>query len=176
MIIGVDPLPDYCNQVRKRFAGKSQVIVRCCAINDQCGDVAFHRTSAASASSILPPLSGLVKNTPSTAIASEHVVPADTLDSLSNGRQPPFFVKLDVQGAEARALAGGARTLEATHFVLLEASLLPLYQGSPLVEELISLLRGRGFYPVDMERGHWLEKDGALAQVDVLFARHSFAP
>lgn len=172
-VVGVDPLPDFCDRVRARFAGQPRVVVRCCAVNDRCGEVTFHRTAAAAASSMLAPLPGLVANTPTTRVAGEHVVVAETLDSLSSGLQPPFFLKLDVQGAEARALAGATRTLEATQFVLLEASLMPLYEGSPVVEELIGLLRMQGFHPVDMERGHWLEKDQALAQVDLLFARPS---
>ena len=49
--------------------------------------------------------------------------PATTLDNLSKqlDLKPPFLLKLDVQGAEEKVLAGGSEILEKTHVVICEA-------------------------------------------------------
>lgn len=50
-------------------------------------------------------------------------VPATTLDALSKelALQPPFLLKLDIQGAEREVLKGGANLLKHTHVVICEA-------------------------------------------------------
>jgi FkbM family methyltransferase len=50
-------------------------------------------------------------------------VPATTLDILSKqlDLKPPFLLKLDVQGAEEKALIGGSEILKGTHVVICEA-------------------------------------------------------
>jgi FkbM family methyltransferase len=50
-------------------------------------------------------------------------VPATTLDALSQelALQPPFLLKLDVQGAEKDVLKGGQEVLKHTHVVICEA-------------------------------------------------------
>jgi FkbM family methyltransferase len=52
-------------------------------------------------------------------------VPATTLDALAKelALKPPFLVKLDVQGAEQSALAGGRSVLADTHTVICEADI-----------------------------------------------------
>jgi hypothetical protein len=52
-------------------------------------------------------------------------VPAVTVDSLKEkfNLQPPFIMKLDVQGAEAAALRGAQETLKGTDVVICESDL-----------------------------------------------------
>jgi FkbM family methyltransferase len=50
-------------------------------------------------------------------------VSATTLDILCKQSQPPFLLKLDVQGAEEEALSGAADTLKSTHVVICEADI-----------------------------------------------------
>jgi FkbM family methyltransferase len=53
------------------------------------------------------------------------VVPATTLDTLRTrlALEPPFLLKLDVQGAETSALRGAAGFLKDTHVVICEADI-----------------------------------------------------
>jgi FkbM family methyltransferase len=53
--------------------------------------------------------------------SSKMVVPATTLDTLRKQLQPPFLLKLDVQGAEQEALRGATDTLRDTLVVICEA-------------------------------------------------------
>ena len=50
-------------------------------------------------------------------------MPQTTLDALSKklNLQPPFFIKLDVQGLEERVLKGGSEILKNTHVIVCEA-------------------------------------------------------
>jgi FkbM family methyltransferase len=52
-------------------------------------------------------------------------VPATTLDALSRklALEPPFLIKLDVQGAEKAALIGAREVLENTNVVICEADI-----------------------------------------------------
>ena len=57
--------------------------------------------------------------------ATTSVVPATTLDTLRArlALEPPFLLKLDVQGAETSALRGATGFLEDTHVVICEADI-----------------------------------------------------
>lgn len=57
--------------------------------------------------------------------ATTTVVPATTLDVLSKqlALQPPFLLKLDVQGAEESVLRGASDVLRSTHVVICEADI-----------------------------------------------------
>lgn len=78
------------------------------------------------------------------------------------------FLKLDTQGYEIEVLKGAQRTLERTHFVLAEASLIAINEGCPLIDELMTYMSTRGFRLYDI-CGQWRRPDHVLWQVDLLF-------
>jgi FkbM family methyltransferase len=100
-------------------------------------------------------------------------VPAVTLDGLVAQRQaqPPFMVKVDVQGAELDVLSGAETTLRDTELVLLEVSLFQFFQGAPLVCEVVAHMKRRGFVPYDVLGLQYRPIDGALSQLDVVFVK-----
>ena len=55
------------------------------------------------------------------------------------------YLKLDIQGAERDALAHAVNLLEHTLVVHTEVSFVPMYRQAPMVGEIDSLLRERGF-------------------------------
>ena len=78
-------------------------------------------------------------------------VAAATLDSLIErfGLKPPFLVKLDVQGGEAAALRGAARTLKETHVVICETDIDDF-------ETIHGALSTAGFDLYDVTQPNWL--------------------
>jgi FkbM family methyltransferase len=103
-----------------------------------------------------------------------------TLDALLAGRpayRPLSFLKLDVQGYELQVLEGARETLASTEAVLLEASLVPINAGCPLVAEVLAYLQQRGFRLVDF-CSQIRRTDGVLWQTDLLLLheRSAFLP
>jgi FkbM family methyltransferase len=102
-----------------------------------------------------------------------------TLDSvLESTRSPKVdFLKLDVQGYELEILRGGTRALKEADAVLLEASLVPINRGCPLIADVMAFMSGAGFNLFDF-CSQTRRRDGVLWQTDLLFLRSntSFSP
>lgn len=78
------------------------------------------------------------------------------------------FLKLDVQGYELEVLKGAANLLQHTELVLMEASLIPINHGAPLLFEVMEFMHQKGFRLLDF-CSHIRRHDGALWQTDLLF-------
>lgn len=96
-----------------------------------------------------------------------------TLDSVVS--RTPFatsdLIKIHVQGAELEVLRGAEKTLERAQAVFVLASLIELYEGSPLFHEVQQFMVGRGFRLFDLAHFYHRELDGALAQIDAVFLK-----
>jgi hypothetical protein len=91
----------------------------------------------------------------------------DIVGSLS--LEPPFAIKIDTQGYELEVLKGAADVLEATAIVEVEMSLVPLYGGAPMYQDVLDALGDRGFRLSDVERVHSDPATGELLQFNGLF-------
>jgi len=106
-------------------------------------------------------------------VGQEKVVLTTRLDDLLAGRQmpEPILLKLDVQGFELEVLRGAPLTFARSEVVILETALMPYNQGSPLFAEVISFMAESGFAVYDFCEHHRRESDGALFQINVMFAK-----
>jgi FkbM family methyltransferase len=98
-----------------------------------------------------------------------------TVDQLvrEHGLEPPFFLKVDVQGAEREVVAGANSTLAAADAVICEVSFFGFYYDGTPFEELIRTMRDSGFVIYDIGNLARRPLDGALSQADVLFVPES---
>jgi methyltransferase FkbM-like protein len=106
------------------------------------------------------------------------VVSVRRLDSIGPGLiegSRSTYLKIDVQGAEAQVIAGAEATLPMMSAVQLELSMVGLYDGAPLFDEIIETMDGHGFRLAGLEPG-LSDVDGRLLQVDGLFVRTSGEP
>lgn len=131
-------------------------------------EAAFHVTddAAGTGSSILPEISDIPRH--------QELLPVTTLDGLLQQASfgPVDLLKADVQRFELEVLKGSARTLSEVRHVLLEVSLVPYNEGSPLVDAVLNWMRTEGFgvdEVFDLSRG----RDGRLVQTDLLFSRQT---
>lgn len=117
--------------------------------------------------------SSFVPDTDPSALASgkQRVLPIVTIDDVFRDEPHlPDLVKLDVQGYELEALKGAQRLFGHTEVFVLEVSLMAAAQ-IPTLAEVVAFMGDRGYRVYDI--GGFLRRplDGALAQVDLVFAR-----
>lgn len=108
------------------------------------------------------------------AAGTQRKTPIITLDALLAEKYPGFapdLVKLDIQGFELEALAGGKTLFGRTELFILEASLFAFMPGQPLVREVIAFFAERGYELYDIPGYLRRPSDGALGQVDLAFVQ-----
>ena len=81
------------------------------------------------------------------------------------------LLKIDTQGYELEVLLGAAESLNKIAALQLEISLSPLYDGAPLLEDIVSHVRAAGFVPFWFLPGFWNPASHQQLQVDGLFVR-----
>jgi FkbM family methyltransferase len=90
-----------------------------------------------------------------------------TLDELFDDESEFELIKLDTQGSELDILSGGVRLCKKAKYMVLEVSYVPLNEGAPEYDEVISYMKNYGF-EVEMEIGEHYNGD-ELIQKDLLF-------
>jgi hypothetical protein len=84
-------------------------------------------------------------------------------------------MKLDVQGYELEALKGATNCLKTAQAVLMEVSLIDMYQNNPILHDVTAFMHERGFIAYDFCALMRRPLDLALAQVDIIFVPKSSA-
>ncbi len=85
----------------------------------------------------------------------------------------PDFIKIDTQGYELEILKGGLNTLKHAQMVLLEVSLLNIYNNCPLVHDVVAFMKQHGFVLYDICSLIKRPYDKALYQSDFLFIKEN---
>ena len=144
------------------------------ALAEKEGPVTLHVSANSQSSSVLPMLGSHVAAAPASAYVGEEIVEATTLKSQIDHHLRPeerLFVKIDTQGSELEVLAGAGDGLSRVTGLQLELSLVPLYEGQPLIEETLSTVRALGYVPAAVEPDFFSDSTGMLLQADGLFFR-----
>jgi FkbM family methyltransferase len=108
---------------------------------------------------------------------SSSLLPMNTRHAVAEPRSAYVddraFLKIDVQGSELDVLKGATEILDQVEIVQTELSLLPLYDGGPLLDSVVRHLDERRFALLGLAPAFVDPTTGALLQVDGLFARVS---
>ena len=75
------------------------------------------------------------------------------------------------QGFEKQVFQGCAESLDQIRGFQMELSLVPLYRGEALMQEMVDLLREKGFTLRILESGHSSYTTGEMLQVEGIFFR-----
>ena len=81
------------------------------------------------------------------------------------------FLKIDTQGYENSVLNGASASLTKIKVLQVEMSLVPLYEGEVLFDELKKKIEGFGFSLSAVESGLADETTGKLLQMDAVFVK-----
>lgn len=172
-IYAFEPVADCVRQLRDNTRKLPQVTVFPTALGDHTDKLEIHVNSHAHSSSLLPLDQGHHDAFPDARETALEAVPVATLDGVADQLtlSSPCLLKIDVQGYEARVLAGGPHLLKQVDWVVMEVSFRSLYQGEILFLELLELMKPHGFRflrPVG-----WLSdpQTGEILQMDALFER-----
>jgi FkbM family methyltransferase len=144
------------------------------AVGDQDGEIEINIAGNSVSSSVLPMLNAHLSAAVGSAYVASERTTLTRLDSvapsyLSVHARP--FIKIDTQGFESQVLDGGAETLKRAHGVLLELSLVPLYEGQTLWLEMIQRMADQGFTLWAIQKGFTDPRTGRSLQVDGIFLR-----
>lgn len=118
-------------------------------------------------SSFLPPLDpALVRK------GKQRSVPIVTIDGVLDAHPEfrPDLVKIDVQGFELEVLRGARKLFQMTRLFIIEASLFEFMPGQPLVSEIVGYMCENGYELYDVAGYMRRPSDGALGQIDLVFA------
>jgi len=145
-----------------------------CALGEEGGTVTLHVSGTSQSSSVLPMLPSHLAADPASAYVGDETVDMTTLGAQIEAHVRPddrLFVKIDTQGSELQVLAGAGEQLGRVLGLQLELSLVPLYEGQPLIEEVVATVRARELVPAAIEPDYFDAGTGRLLQADGLFFR-----
>jgi FkbM family methyltransferase len=166
-VLLVEPLEEYGGSLKSLIAasGGRAVWVKGVAASE-AGSATLNVHEDLVGSSVLQEVEHGVDGAPRT-------VPAIRLDDevRSRGLRPPYLLKIDVQGSELAVLGGAPGIVEKTDFIVLEVSFFDFFRGGASVVDVIAYLAERDFVPYDLTSALYRPLDGALAQIDICFAR-----
>jgi FkbM family methyltransferase len=142
------------------------------AIGAETGSVEINVSGNSVSSSILGMLPSHAEAEPQSKYVGTEIVPVNRLDDLYTPKAADrVLLKIDVQGYEGQVLDGATAILNTSRAVILEMSLVPLYEGQMLASELWHVLASRGFEPWSLEPGFRHPETGRMMQLDGIFVR-----
>jgi FkbM family methyltransferase len=173
-IHSVEPLQSAFTELQAGTARDPRWTVERAAVSDEPGTVTMNVSGNSVSSSVLPMLERHTSAAPQAQYVATEDVPATTVDDIvtrAHLRPESTLLKVDVQGYEKAVLDGAAKTLGSFAAVRTEMSLVALYDGQPLLAEIVEYLGGHGFDLWSVEPGFVEPGTRRLLQLDGVFFR-----
>lgn len=172
-VIAFEPLAESFAELERRAQAEPKIRCLQLALADESAELGLKRSAWQDTSSFLPVGPVMRREFPRAAqIEAEEVVRVARLDDVVSEYSLPLpdLVKLDVQGFEDRVIRGASATLRSTRMCVVEMSFRPLYEGSPLFDDVYPLMRALDFRLAGFH-GSLVSADRELLQADAVFER-----
>jgi len=172
-IYAFEPLSDCFTALQRAMRHVKHFQAFNAALGEREGEAVFYR-SAWSPSSSLRPMGRLHKEYfPYTAQQSQEIVPVRRLDDYAAALkiQGNVLVKLDVQGCEDKVIEGGKCLLQRSKVLIVEMSMVSLYEGQPLFRDIFTMLDRLRFTYQGALSQFASPVDGSILQTDAIFMR-----
>jgi FkbM family methyltransferase len=149
-IVSFEPLLSAYAQLKKISSRDPKWLVAPrIALGAEAGEIKLNVASNSQSSSVLPMLDSHLRAAPESAYAATELVPLQRLDyaiqNYISNDVSSIFLKIDVQGFEKQVLEGASKIMPHIKGIQLELSLVSLYEGQPLYEEMIDMLKNWGY-------------------------------
>lgn len=175
-IVSFEPLPDAYEQLVKLASEDSNWVVHeRCAAGAESGSIDINVSGNSVSSSILPMLKSHLESAPQSKYT--HTVKAKiiTVDSIYDQyceTTDNVLLKIDTQGYEWQVLDGATESLAVCKGLLLELSLVPLYEGQRLWQEFLTRLATLKLALHAMQPSFIDDKTGQTLQFDGIFIKN----
>jgi FkbM family methyltransferase len=146
------------------------------ALGDREGTISLNLAGNSVSSSVLPMLSSHVGAEPKSRYVGSESTELRTLDKTAMdfiSENDHIFLKLDVQGFEARVLQGSRKLLPRIQGIQIELSLVPLYEGERLFHPMLDDLEKCGYEIWSLLPGFTDPRTGRMLQLDAVLFRNS---
>lgn len=172
-IVSFEPISSAHDQLVKRSKNDPHWIVfPRTAVGERSGEITLHISGNSQSSSVLNMLDAHIDAAPDSAYITDQQVPMNRLDEIAMNyvaNSSSAYLKIDVQGYEARVLDGSMNLFSKINGIQLELSLVPLYEKQTSYREMIEKLDDLGYdlyalFPVfsDVQNGRMLQMDGVF--------------
>ena len=174
-IVCFEPLPQAHECLVRNFRNDKRTFVHDrTAIGGERGSIQINVSRNSVSSSILNLLPAHSDAAPESAYVDTIDTDIDCLDNVFDRYVPGekrAFLKIDTQGYEWNVLNGAEKSLKRIDGLLLEMSLLPLYEGQRLWRDILERLEREGFVLWQILPGFSDPKSGRTLQFDGIFYR-----
>tara|TARA_Y100001936_G_scaffold254181_1_gene326751 strand:+ start:24432 stop:25187 length:756 start_codon:yes stop_codon:yes gene_type:complete len=174
-IIGVEPTSDLAENMSQLYQDDERITVEACAASDHAGEAVFHITKNSQNSSLLEPSASFVADRPDDGLLRTETVKLKRLDEIVQNVDGPFFVKIDVQGAEMEVLRGFGDRLPDIETLIVEAPFEEAYDGAGGFDDIYRFLADRGFDYAGPLGTLTSKKTGHVRQEDAVFVKRQAA-
>ena len=144
------------------------------AIGEENGEIEIQIAGNSHSSSILDMLDTHVRAAPDSKYIGKEKVALRTLDSIAPDYMDSdsiAFIKIDTQGYETQVLNGAKNLMSQIIGLQVEISLVPLYKGQCLFDEMLKKLKNDGFELWSISTVFSDPNTAQLLQVDATFFR-----
>lgn len=173
-IVSFEPLSSAFARLAARAARDPAWSTMNLALSDADGTAIINVSGNSVSSSLLAMLPTHGESAPESAYVGQEAIETRRLDGLFMRLAGPaahVYLKIDTQGSELRVLEGAGAALGNIELLEIELSLVPLYEGGPLMPQMLAWLAQRGYGLVGLEAGFSDPRSGRLLQVDGIFSR-----
>ncbi len=173
-IISFEPLKDEYETLSGNAAHDPLWSTHNFALGDTSTRTVIHVAGNSYSSSLLDMLPAHAEAAPESKYVDDQSIEVKTLDSIFGDMCQSYrevYLKLDTQGFESRVLKGAQRSLPRIGTIQMEMSLIPLYRGEVLFDDLYQVMKDSGYTLVSIEPGFSDPRTGRLLQFDGIFRR-----
>ena len=173
-IVSFEPQSAAFHQLKKRAMRDGRWRAINCGLGEEAGEMPLYLAGNSLSSSLLPMLERHVEALPESAYTGvSEIVPIRRLDAMlaDEARFASALLKIDAQGYEIPILRGSTYLLGCVKLLEMEISLVQLYEGQALLQDMWNEVVGLGFEPVWIERGFVDHAQCQALQIDALFVR-----
>jgi FkbM family methyltransferase len=173
-ILSFEPLSSAFEVLKEKSAGDSKWEVFNVALGEKEGLCEINIAANSYSSSLLDMLPSHLKSAPESRYIGKESIKIRTLDSFFSDlceASSNIYMKIDTQGFESRVIKGAAQSLSHIDTVQMEMSLVPMYDGELLFNDMCKLMSEKGYSLIAIEPGFADQESGQLLQVDGIFHR-----